>query len=394
MATASVGLAKLTRPKLFRVIDRERLFRQLDSAREQGSVWVTGAPGAGKTSLAASYLRARRLQGVWYDVDSGDADPACLFQCLSLAAPKPRGKNPAPLLNLHPGVSRRSAELHPPLLSRVFCSLAANRRRRVRQLSHGTARCAIQRDSPRCSFRITLIMLGRTDPPASLALAQANPLLARLGSDDLRLTADEMREIVLAERRYDYFAGQVLALVDPPTRVLLVRAAFQPRVTVTAARELTGNQDAGLLLEALFRQRLFTDRHEGAEVSFQFHALFARFLQSFALAALSVDELRALRAASARLLEQSRESSAALKLWVDNEDWRAATALIVSEARALVADGRWLNLERMDRTSAEGACGRQAMAHCVAWECADPRRPAAGSRDSDSRVRGARPGRR
>jgi hypothetical protein len=57
--------AKLRLPRLQRVIVRERLFARLDLQRAGGAVWIAGALGAGKTMLAASYLRAREQSALW-----------------------------------------------------------------------------------------------------------------------------------------------------------------------------------------------------------------------------------------------------------------------------------------------------------------------------------------
>jgi LuxR family transcriptional regulator, maltose regulon positive regulatory protein len=237
---------------------------------------------------------------------------------------------------------------------------------------------------------LTLLMISRGDPPPTLARAEANRLIVRLGADDLRLTPDETRQIVLSERAVDdatlkvlqarcegwaaglvlmlehlkasgtigparpgetpegafhYFAGQVFDQVDAATRNLLLCTAFLPRVTAAAAEALTDDPNAATLLEALFRQRLFTDKHSGEQVSYQFHALFGEFLRSRASTALAPTVLRELRAKSAALLERAREPAAALALWTGDQDWDAATALILTQARGLVARGRWLTLK-------------------------------------------------
>src|SRR5215475_1352288 len=81
------ALAKVTRPKLHQVVLRERLFGRLDACRERPIAWIVGPPGAGKTSLVASYVGARKLGGLWYHVDAGDRDLATFFHYLSGAAP-------------------------------------------------------------------------------------------------------------------------------------------------------------------------------------------------------------------------------------------------------------------------------------------------------------------
>ena len=51
---------------------RERLFRMLDRARAHPVIWIEAPPGAGKTVLVASWLRARRLRALWYTLDESD----------------------------------------------------------------------------------------------------------------------------------------------------------------------------------------------------------------------------------------------------------------------------------------------------------------------------------
>src|ERR1043166_8434748 len=83
-------LAKTTRPSVKTIVARPRLFRWLDRAAKRPITWVWSPPGSGKTSLIASYIVARRLRHLWYQVDSGDQDLASFFYFLSSAAPRHR----------------------------------------------------------------------------------------------------------------------------------------------------------------------------------------------------------------------------------------------------------------------------------------------------------------
>ena len=87
-AVAPISSTKVSPPKLAGVVARQRLFDQLDGLRGGGRrlVWLAGAPGSGKTMLAASYVDHLQARVLWLRVDPGDADPATLLAHLVAAA--------------------------------------------------------------------------------------------------------------------------------------------------------------------------------------------------------------------------------------------------------------------------------------------------------------------
>src|SRR5271157_2278251 len=58
--------AKISRPWSDGVLPRERLFERLDNSLKHPILWITGPPGAGKTSLVTSWLEARRMRSLWF----------------------------------------------------------------------------------------------------------------------------------------------------------------------------------------------------------------------------------------------------------------------------------------------------------------------------------------
>src|SRR5438034_4802613 len=100
MANAQPTPAKISRPKLYGALRRKRLFELLDRCRAHPLVWIAAPPGAGKTTLVASYLEERKVSPIWYQMDAEDGDPATFFYYLALAAARftPRKRRPLPLL--------------------------------------------------------------------------------------------------------------------------------------------------------------------------------------------------------------------------------------------------------------------------------------------------------
>ena len=389
MAKLRPQLAKLTRPRLHKAVARERLFAKLDEAREhRPAICVVGPPGAGKTTLVASWLDARGIKGIWYQVDPGDADLATFFYYLGESA-KPftrKGQRPLPLLTPEylqdvEGFSRRFfRELFLQLPEDAAIVLDNYQEVAPEQPFHQLIAQAVDE----VPAGAVLIAVSRRDPPDCYARMIANENVHLVEWDALRLTITEARAITVARgglpekdlrqlhersggwaagftlmlegsRReensapgvaagrdalFGYFAEQIFGPVSRATQEFLVATAYLPQIPVSVARELTGNGETETILDDLYRRHLFTHRRAGSEPIYWYHGLFREFLMAQADRLWSEYQRHELQRRAALLLDVRGQFESAFDLLRQAQAWQETEALILRQASWLLGQGR------------------------------------------------------
>jgi len=390
-----MALAKTSRPALARTLARPRLFRLLDRAGRRPVTWVWAPPGAGKTTMVASYLAARRRRALWYQLDSGDADVATFFYYLGQAAAG--RKRPLPLLTaeyrqgLAVFARRFFRELYARLAGPATVVFDNYQEVPARSELHEVMVEALA-EIPK---GIRLIVISRAEPPAELARHRAQQVIESIEWSELRFTTAEADRLVrrlapgrwspktiralhgsadgwcagmilqldrlrhegetraegvglgqaVSEVLFDYFAGEIFKRTEPRVQNVLLQTAFLPQATASMAIALTEQPDAADVLATLHRQNYFTDRQAGREASYQYHPLFRQFLLSRAERTYSSEMLTKIRRAAAGLLDGAGETDATAGLLRDARDWQGLAWLVLRQAATLVAQGRARTVE-------------------------------------------------
>lgn len=388
-------MAKLSPPRIPRVLGRGRLFDRLDEALASPAAWITGCAGAGKTTLIASYLENRKTPAIWYQVDHADADAVAL--CHTLQGGWPSAKLQHATLGVPPLDSLLAADLDVFLqrfLADFFGSLAGpitlvvdNAHEALASAAFRSVLLAAVGAAPPGSH---LIVASRRPPPPEFSRLLAGGTLALLHPDELPFTEEEslavqrlassaaqtrslaqmkalhqmtagwpaaLRLLLQMEKPdvltrqpvtptehaqlFDYLASEVFGRQSADARRLLLALAHLPRMRVAMLPAFCDHRSALPLLEVLHQDGNLTSLHGcGDDTYYQFHPLLRQFLLHRAGAELTAAELAALQRRAAALLAAAGDLDAAAQQLVAGQHWDELQALVLEHADTLVRRGR------------------------------------------------------
>lgn len=385
-------LAKLCPPRLVSAIERDGLLNLIDKKRVHAPVvWISAPAGAGKTTLALTYLKSRRLKHIWYQLDERDADPPTFFYFLREAAARiaPRAREVLPLLTLEyaRGLSAYAQNfiLQLGTLFRAPVVLVFDNYQKLPDNSQVQALLA--EGLGVLPAKLSALMLSHNDPPAAFSGPEVQHRQAVIEEDQLVFSQAEIHSLAQlhgfsqlapqavanlrerargwaagtvlmleqADRRhdqsprfdepveralFDYFASRVLQYVPTDARMLLLKTAVLSQVNLKTALFLSGEKEAARIFADFARRHCFVYRLSGAEPVYQFHPLFREFLLAQLKQTIASEELATLRRRAAMSAEAAGDFEDAVSLWREAGAWDELGRYLHGAAQGLLEQGR------------------------------------------------------
>jgi len=373
------------------IVQRERLFRLLDKSDANPVVWISGPVGSGKTTLVSSYLQARKLPALWYQVDRRDADPATFFYYLGLAFSDivASGQEPLPLLTPEylAGIKTFTRRYFDQLFTQLPVPYAIVLDNYQDVYPSAPIHEIIMEGLFMIPDGITVLVLSKNEPPPVFTMHDSAKRFQFLGWNDIRFSFDEAKQFAgiqsgstlaiealarlytktdgwiaglflileslkgsaldyqLLERLpldkvFDYFADKIFDKSDPELQRFLLKTAFAPGITAHMAEQLTGLGSSEQILSRLCRNRFFTEKHSPVSPVYQYHPLFREFLLARAEKTFPAHEVRDIRRQAASLLEGAGRTEDAAVLLMEAADWDGIAELILNAAPVFASEGR------------------------------------------------------
>ena len=383
MRRTAPALAKLSPPRLTGTVRRDRLYAWLDARRDAcAGVWLCGAPGAGKTTLAASYVQARVLSYLWYRFDADDNDLSRFFSTLGAALDGAAVRTRRPrfaaehLANVQVFARRwfaaALAALPPPFVI-VFDN--------VEQGALDSFDCLVTALLETAPPGVSLIITGRDEPGPGLAQAVVQGHLARLEAGELAFTPDEaatmardlgldagqvmsacrrvggwaggLRLLCDLDRRsvlapdnappqvlFHYLADLVLKGLDAPTRHLLLAAAHLPWIQADVLGPLAGHTQVQPALDRLCERHLFIEPVARMDDAYRLHPLLREYLREQAPERFDDTQRRMLQRRAASAFEVRGYPDAALDLALDADALDIAVPRLIAGLESKLEAGQ------------------------------------------------------
>jgi len=385
--------SKIVCPNTTKIVHRERLFEELDTAQKNTNIiWIAAPGGSGKTTLISSYIERRKISHCWYEVDEDDEDLATFFHYLGLAAKKAAPRRKKAILKLTPeyqhGINAFTHQFFTDLSSRLKHDglIVLDNFNVLSDSSEITS--LIPHIIESLEPTVSLLIISRHLPPQTL-----NPLLIKrqlflIDTKKIQFTNDEWlaagqlfnstqsKNTLLATREKldgwiaglillpnmvdgfantntsnlgievldSYIAEQFLTSLDAKTNELLMSICYMPRITASSAIAVSNIADSKKLLATLAQKNLFVIRQ--GELGYTLHPLVKEYLQHRAIEKFSTEQLHDLRYKTAKALLDDGEYEAAADLLLELKEWKALVTTIIQHVDELFNSGRIESLQR------------------------------------------------
>lgn len=373
---------KFNQPSIERLHPRQRLLSHLDSLFAEGrSVWICAPPGAGKSSLAASFAAKHTGPVVWFRIETTDSEVKAFIQNLYLAiGKKPPAADPfdQELTSLREALVQVTEQLTPDALwvwdscerlatdSPQFQALAEF----IQHTPNRLSMVFTSREQPPTPFRVLQVAqklevidwkslrldaeetaaiskLITPDPPQDIAEWHALcdgwvAALVLLAQDNKR---PQPKESEWSQELFDYLAGEMLNRMELPDQQRLMQLSVLPYVPTGVARDLLNEPDADAHLRQMTEQWHLIEITESSPPVYRFHPLLHRFLQTQLTNTLSTEEINPLRQRAADSLADFGLGEEACELRLQAQDWDNLLDEALALADSLADSGRLQTLQ-------------------------------------------------